>query len=316
MVGTLKTLDRFTPKWACRKNKKYAVDYALLIDGKSRAFIEAKQWGKVLSKDYEQQLRDYCINSREKPKPEIAVLTNGLEWRLYLRPLSARRKGDTQELRQFDEINIINAEPAAVEALFAKFLARDSIFSIKKTTDATKELYRERTRKAAVWSALQDTLRDVTTNKNVLAEVLEMLLDRKGIHPAIDQLEAFVKSVQITVESQGKSNQLSPKPISFTFEDKGEEQTINVKSFAEIFRKLSALLYELNPDNFSQKIIGIERAWVSAASDAKKGHESIGDSGVAINTGGNAKAIENRCRKLVASLGYKPESLTIQFAEI
>ena len=246
-------LSQVYPQLVMSEDKRDTVDYALKIDGKSRAFIEAKHWGKVLRKDYEQRLRDYCINSLEKPKPEIAVLTNGLEWRLYLRPLSARRKGDTQELRQFDEINIINAEPAAVEALFAKFLARDSIFSIKKTTDAAKELYRERTRKAAVWSALQDTLHDLTTNENVLSEMLSILLERKGIHPTKDQLEDFVKSVRITGESQGKSRQLSPKPTSFTFEDKGGEQTINVKSFAEVLRELSVLMYKLNPHNFSQK---------------------------------------------------------------
>ena len=85
-------LRQVYPQMGMSQDKRDSVDYALQIDGKSRAFIEVKQWGKVLRKDYEQRLRDYCIESREKPKPEIAVLTNGLEWRLYLRPLSQRRK--------------------------------------------------------------------------------------------------------------------------------------------------------------------------------------------------------------------------------
>ena len=219
------------------------------------------------------------------------------------------------------EIDVISGDATRMEGYFAKFLARKSVItnaSIKKTLTTARKRHKIFENSTAIKRRLNNAWGRLINSSGEQENLVLHFAHSQNIEAGEGLVRAFLKDNDYSLFNQVAvtPKQTHPKPISFTFEDKGEEQTINVKSFAEIFRKLSALLYELNPDNFSQKIIGIERAWVSAASDAKKGHESIGDSGVAINTGGNAKAIENRCRKLVASLGYKPESLTIQFAEI
>ena len=47
----------------------------------------------------------------------------------------------------------------------------------------------------------------------------------------------------------------------------------------------------------------------------KNGHEQIGESDVAVSVHGNAKSLEDRCRKIVERLGYAKESLIINRSE-
>ena len=83
------------------------VDFDLQINGKSRVFIEGKRWNLSLGEGEEEQLREYCVAG----KPDLAVLTNGRQWRFYLPPTKRKPK-----LRQFLAFDITCDEEQGLAA--------------------------------------------------------------------------------------------------------------------------------------------------------------------------------------------------------
>ena len=267
--------------------------------------MTVKHWDKRQDKADEAQLRDYFINSRERLKPEIGVLTNGLEWHFYLRPLQPRRKTDPQELRQFDEINISKAN--CMESVFTKFLALDSITSIKKTTVVAKELYKERTRASAVRAGLQETVSDLTTDGNTLAEALAMIAERKGIHPTKEQLADFVKSVQISVVSQDR-----PKPIAFTLRTNNTDVRVKVGSWSNLKTKLCNLIAGQHPEDFAITVLDQLSDWFSNTETDDKPHKRIGATGISVKDRRSDESVRQLCLRLLAAFGYTDDALTIR----
>lgn len=65
---------------------KYTVDYALFVKQNPHVpivTIEAKSIGKVLLPEGERQISDQVRAIGRPPRPGIAVITNGEEWRIY-----------------------------------------------------------------------------------------------------------------------------------------------------------------------------------------------------------------------------------------
>jgi predicted type IV restriction endonuclease len=92
------------------------VDYCLKVLDK-RVFLEIKRVSADLGRN-EKQLLDYSF----KVGVDMAVLTNGMLWWLYL-PLT---KGEWKQ-RKFFTIDIQQQEPKKAAAHFKEFLSRDSI---------------------------------------------------------------------------------------------------------------------------------------------------------------------------------------------
>ena len=111
------------------------VDYDLQIDGESRILIEVKGWGHPLNDENEKQLEGYCRSA----KPELAVLTSGRSWRLYLPPtqrVELKRK-------KFLDFDITTVQPTETKETFTQFLARDSMVDFRSTVAAAKKLLQE-----------------------------------------------------------------------------------------------------------------------------------------------------------------------------
>ena len=95
------------------------VDYALLVDGEPKVFVEAKRPSEHLA-DHQDQLVTY---SAKRGVP-LAVLTNGLNWWLYL-PL---KEGEF-ETRRFCELDIAKQDVSEVCDRLIEFLSRESVYS-------------------------------------------------------------------------------------------------------------------------------------------------------------------------------------------
>lgn len=136
------------------------VDYALLVDDSPTVFIEAKRPCEDL-KSHQDQLVSYCAKSGV----QLAVLTNGLEWRFYLRP----QKGNAEE-QQFCELRISEEmserQISSTAELLIKFLSRERIYSGKVVSDAEDILVQRqndnkvkvRDALARTWTILKDGL--------------------------------------------------------------------------------------------------------------------------------------------------------------
>lgn len=106
------------------------VDYALLIDGERKVFIEAKRPSEDL-KQHEEQLVKYSF----KYVVEMAILTNGVEWWFYLPYFKI-----DWDKRKFLEMNILDEDRSFIEQSFIQFLSKRQIQDGAAARDAERIL--------------------------------------------------------------------------------------------------------------------------------------------------------------------------------
>lgn len=86
--------------------KTYKVDYALVLEGKPVAFIEAKGVDTALTDDHRNQLQDYLRNE----EASLGILTNGEQYEFYRRDGAQSNLSATAELRDLTErVNLLKA---------------------------------------------------------------------------------------------------------------------------------------------------------------------------------------------------------------
>ena len=108
-------------------------DYALLIDGAPKVFIEVKRPSEDLAGRPEDQLLRYSGIRGVL----LAILTNGLNWWMYL-PL---KEGDA-EARRFCELDISNQDVSETCDRLIEFLARENVYSEVAIENAEAQLRR------------------------------------------------------------------------------------------------------------------------------------------------------------------------------
>ena len=285
------------------------VDYDLQTGGSSRVFIEAKRWSHTLNEEDEKQLTDYCLAS----KPDLAVLTNGRHWRLYLPPLKPRRKADEPKLRQFLAFGI-SEQPREVEKNFRQFLAHDSMLSgsaVKKTVDEARALWNEHQAATAVKRGLEDALDELSGNPELLTEFLTEFAKSKGIQPS----EALVKEALSGVDvikkpSENKTKLL--KPSSFTLRPMGEQPIVRPvkKRWKEVLLGVCAVMLERHPETFEGTVLGMPNSF--SKSQGKLGwDEEIGNTGIYVKKG-DGYYTKKICLEILDVFGYPADSLFIE----
>jgi hypothetical protein len=95
------------------------VDYSLRLNDSNEVFVEVKSTSESLEK-HEEQLLDYAF----REGVELATLTNGITWSLYL----PTKKGDWKT-RKFYTIDIIQQEPRDAASKFADLLLKTNVLS-------------------------------------------------------------------------------------------------------------------------------------------------------------------------------------------
>ena len=307
--------DQIYPQMEMSEDKRNTVDYALQIDGKSKVFIEAKQWNTTLDKGHEAQLLGYYNAAREKP--ELTVLTSGRQWRLYLRPVKRRRRGQEPALRLFRVFDIVKDEPAEVENDFKRFLSRKRMVSIDSIVTAAAKRHKEIERVETVRSALRNALDEMANNRDTLRAILSGIVVKTNpeIHPSGDLVNQFIKSrvSEIIIVAPRKTKRPSQKPTSFTFRANGKETTISVEHWYDIHISLCKIMYTNHPKNFSDAVLKISDAWFSKSPGDDRDYLPIKGSGVWVKkTGANAQNMKNLCAKIVTNFGYDEAALSIQ----
>ncbi len=300
------------------------VDYSLKIDGKSRIFLEAKEWDKPLTDNNRNQLHGYCLTALKDEQmaancdvPRLAILTNGRIWRFYVAP-----EKNNHKLRQMDpEIDIVNRDKTWVQNYFMDFLSRNNVRPgepTEKTLKAARKRHKDFEKRRDIWTRLHRAW-DRLASANSHGEQRRLVLHfahSQGIEAEEGLVQAFLKQNHYSLFNEvavTPPRSPSQKPTSFTFEGMGNSEL--VQNWADLLRKVCAILYDHHPDSFSKSVLSIGQAWISPVGEMKNGHEQIGESDVAVSVHGNAKSLEDRCRKIVERLGYAKESLIINRSE-
>lgn len=290
-----------------KSRRKQWVDYALMVGGEVRILVEAKKWNSPLREGEENQLAGYC----RRIKPNLAVLTSGNRWMLYLPPKG--RKNDAK-LRLFLEFDITALEPDKVQENFERFLARGRFENKSSSVRVVKEA-------ETLLAKLQDTeaaFRRMTAAWNSLtADPQPLFAFIEGItdpHPDEEQVEQFVESVGLLSLVHQVTTVTPPpptsKPYSFTFRT-GDE--ILVKShWSRLLVEVCLLMHECHPDKFRAVLLAMPEGWFTGSKPAAgKWHKAIGATGIYAYYG-NGNDIKHRCAVLLGEFGYPATALTIK----
>ena len=167
---------------------KDRVDYALCADYGKKVLCEAKDASTVLGV-HEQQLVNYAFEEGA----ELAVLTNGLTWWLYLPLLGVpwqQRKFSTVDLQEQ------SAEDAAQRLM--DFLSKEAVCTGRSKTKA-EEFHRSRQNKQRVRETLPIVWNEMLAqpDKGLLDLLSHGVEHRCGVKPLPDDVKAFLNGASV-----------------------------------------------------------------------------------------------------------------------
>ena len=283
-------------------------DFELQVDSKSRAVVEVKKWAADLNADNEKQLQAYC----REVDPDLAALTNGHRWWLYVGPWKRPKGGALRPFLDFD----IGGDPEEVEGNFWEFLSRENLTAqqdVNRTVAAAKALRRSQQRRAEIMRRLRDVWNDLETNERGLFEVVKTLAEDHGIHPSDEDVEEFLeKSAPLVNRVPNKTNPGPDhsKPVFFTVRKTGEKPfREGVKNWTGVRLGVCRLMLERDEEGLRQ-LAAKRPDWFPDAPGQYR--QEIDQAGIFVPTGGARQGIIRVCHEILAEFGYPKESLEIQ----
>lgn len=168
------------------------IDYALLNNKKPIILLEAKKPGESLDNHGEQVLR-YAFDIGAP----LAVLTNGIEWWLYL----PREDGHWEE-RKFYTIDILAQEIDSICDRLIEFLSKDNVIS-GNALDNAKKMRKSREGKQKTQATLPEVWEEIINEPNkLLVELLIEETERKcGFKPSEQQTKDFISKITRPVDA-------------------------------------------------------------------------------------------------------------------
>ena len=283
------------------------VDYALKIDGKVRILVEVKSWNHRLQDGEENQLAGYC----HQAKPDLAVLTSGNRWLLYLPP-----KGqDDAELQLFLEFDIVSLEPDKVRKNFERFLARDRFENPSSTAQVVKEaegLFAEREKVGEVFRRMTAAWNGLTNQSPALVDFLQSITEPR---PDVELVKQFLDEVQGPLVKPVPEKPDKPKPVPqyITFQAEGEKayDTVRVKLSAwhYVLYDVCRLMQERHPDTFD---LVLDIKGFAKSSEELKIPIEMASVGLYFDFPGGAIGYRQACADVLAKFGYSPDCLTVR----
>lgn len=292
------------------------VDYALLIGSAVKVFIEAKNGGESLEKQtHQEQLLRYSF----KRGVRIAVLTNGATWWFYL-PLQE----GSWEQRKFYAVEFDKQSGAEIAQKFVTLLSKANVSS-GKAVQTAEDLYKRHQIAEALpkaWNQLvNDTIADLLTTR------AEELCGHKPDENEVDQFLSKVRLPQITSPMSAPESVLvsqpvpstnpktsgsvtGKKPAAFVFNGSRYE----VKSWRGILIKVCEIVHSAHKDRFEEVLSFRGKAKPPFSRDASSmaAPVQISDTGIFVETFGNAKAIVKRAERLIVNFGYDESDLSFE----
>lgn len=171
-------IDEVTPEFSVESRR---VDYALRLHNKCRVFIEVKKPSEDLDNEsHQEQLLDYSF----RQAVELAVLTNGVTWCLYL-----PRAGTDWRSRKFYTVDIVEQETPDVASKLVELLSKNNVQSGEALKRAD-EIHKGRLKKKAIENALPEAWNKVVTEPDsllvdLLAEITERICGYKTELPDV-----------------------------------------------------------------------------------------------------------------------------------
>ena len=296
------------------------VDYALHLEDEPNVFLEAKNPREELGK-HQRQLLEYAF---EKGSP-LAVLTNGLEWWLYLASASV-----DWEKRRFSVIDLRNPDVSQTTDSLIDILSRENVRSGYAVGYAESLLI-------TLWEVkkIEETLPRAWTqliadpHDQLLALLNQKVMELCGLGANQDQIKRFLANLpkptpapsiltpspttsQPSMQGLGvqhRRRSKNPSPVSFTF--CGER--FEVKAWYEILVKLAEAVYKRHRSEFNK--VNTLGGWYPVGDGFPKTRpKPIGDSGWTIPSNISKDRRETMLYQLLTKFGYSEKDFEIETA--
>ena len=287
------------------------VDYALKVDGKARILVEVKSWKRPLQEAEENQLAGYC----RQANPDLAVLTSGNRWLLYLPP-----KGqDEAELQLFLEFDITSLEPDKVRKNFEKFLARgrfENPSSIAQVVKEAEGLFAEREKVDEAFRRMTAAWNGLTNQSQPLVDFLQSITEPRPDEELVKQFLDWVQKplVNAVPENPGTVNNPVPQYITYHLKCGQTYGPFKVRQSAwrYVMDDVCRQMRELYPESFDRilDIIGFAKS-----GEGMKGPIEMASVGLYFEYPSSSHAMGYRqaCADVLAKFGYSPDCLIVRW---
>ncbi len=310
------------------------VDYTLRTDGANRVFLEAKRAGELLDHHQEQLLR-YAFSQGV----ELAILTNGLTWWLYL-PM----RQESWEQRRFCTIDTQREDVETATKHFIQFLSRPRVHDGSSVRDAT-ELMDTLKRDAEIQKALPKAWESLIAKQDgllidLIEEEMQGLL---GFRPGPESIHQFLAELAENLSSETRCHQATVQTdysvsrrkhqattgvtpfvsarstgqrgrrglTGFTFD--GEYHAVN--QWKGLLQTLAEVLYQRHPNEYDrvEDLRGSKRVYFSLSYEDLDEPREVRGSDYFIETKWGWKATVDQSHKLIGLFGYDDKDLEIDF---
>jgi hypothetical protein len=293
------------------------VDYCLKVAGKNAVFVEVKRAAEDLEK-HQEQLLQYAFHHGV----ELAVLTNGLAWWLYLPLLT----GSWDE-RKFFAIDLQKQEVEAVTQHFAAFLGRGPVGDGSAARKARELLERGRVSTAVrrkIPQAWEELCREPDKH---LVELLADRVERICGHRDVSEVENFLKhscepssrqseelrvpAGKIKMPALSNEDYTGKRAVAYTF--RGKRTTVGI--WKEILVGLAQTFYMQQPKDFfakAQALCGRNKPYFAKDARGMENPRKIPGTDIYVETCFSAKDTVDHCRELMTIFGYRPEDLQVE----
>lgn len=302
-----------TPEYSVGNRK---VDYALQIDNEVRVFLEVKKLAEPLETN-QKQLIDYC----EENPVNLAVLTNGRHWWLYL----PSWKGSWEEKR-FCTLDLVEHTPTYVQKRLKDFLLRDRVIDGKAVrfarTECNRQLNAYTAQKAIreAWNRIiqsphEDLVHLITQEATSIikkapeTQLVQEFLDEHENEFAVpdDPADAVQKFTEDTVDP----NRKKPYTIKFL----GTERIVT--SWPSTLSELCSLINEKQPEKFEELLLTIrsshDNPYFSKTTGELRQAKPLNISGLYMERNLGPAMTHRICDRVLKEFGYdEPNSLEIQ----
>lgn len=195
-------LDEVDPEFADGSGGK--VDYCLRHQGRNLVLIEAKRASADLAL-HQGQLLQYAFGIGV----ELAALTNGLDWWLYL-PMKG---GRSFEGRRFARIDFRSQDASRAAEALTRFLNRDTTVSGRTLEEAEREFER-RESDELVRAALPNVWTKVLADQRLRDLLAHEVRESTGVRPNADTIVEFLQGKGAAPATPTRPPDGPPKPES------------------------------------------------------------------------------------------------------